>query len=131
MSWWIPAAIGLAAGGAKNILLDQPEYEKDLKLAALSQELSPYGITPRDIPKKPSLIGSGTQGALAGLSFGQEMGGEYAIPGTNSAKEGKILDYEMDKRGMNKPAKQAYIYGSPSESGKSVWNLMARDLYYS
>ncbi len=68
MSWW---AVGMAVAGlAKSELIDRPAAEKQRKLAAKTQELSPWTGMEAAPVKEADPFGSGLQFGATGAAIG-------------------------------------------------------------
>lgn len=73
MEIWLPLAIGAGVGLAKNVLSDQPEYERQKSLAAATARFSPWtGLKPQ-MPKAPNAFGDIISGGMTGLMAGQGL----------------------------------------------------------
>jgi hypothetical protein len=83
--------LGAAVGGIKSAI-DKPQYDRELKLAADTQRLSPWTGLQGKAPKAPSVFNDVLQGGMAGLQMapgiGKMMGGwSGMMKGNDAAKE--------------------------------------------
>lgn len=95
MAFWIPLAIGAAAGLAKHQLVDKPQYQRQQRAQAELTKYSPWTGMQGKMLTPPSAFGSMLQGATTGAMFGQ-MGA-----GMGGAKAGAA-------GGMQKPVAMNY-----------------------
>jgi hypothetical protein len=63
----------MAAGVAKSELIDRPKEERQRKLAATTQELSPWTGMQANQIQEADTFGAALQGGTSGLAMGQSM----------------------------------------------------------
>lgn len=82
--------LGMGVGALKNAV-DQPAHQREVKLAADTQRLSPWTNLQAHAPsKEPSMFNDTLQGGMAGLQLGQGMkgGGGASAPAPAAAPAG-------------------------------------------
>jgi hypothetical protein len=93
MGFWVPAMAMMAAGMAKNELIDKPEaramQKKNADIAAAQTEFSPLtgaGQGTFKAQQDPSTIGAGMKWGMAGAQMGQGLSGGDAGAGAQDTR---------------------------------------------
>lgn len=79
------ALIGAGVGVGKGVLYDQPQAERDRKLAAETQRFSPWTGLKAQPVKEANVMGDAMTFGLAGASMGQNMEAAKAQNGLTAA----------------------------------------------
>lgn len=79
--FWLAPLAGLAAGLAKDVLVDKPQESRDRKLAAETQRYSPWTNLRANPIRESNTFNSMLQGGVTGLQMGMDPGFQNFLKG--------------------------------------------------
>ena len=115
--------LGMATGVGKNLIVDKPRYDRQMKLASETQRYAPWTHLQAQMPEEPNLFGS----MLGGAGSGASLGGGIQAAGQNQEMQKAMLANMESGSALN--AAQAEALGKDFQNQQRRYTFGRRSGY--